>query len=176
MNFTQFLLILNARKWIILGVLLTTVAVTTLVSLWLPKEYTATATLIVDSKSKDPFTGQLLPSQMFPGYMATQIDVINSSQVASKVVAELKLADSPGTREQFMEATEGKGDINQWLGDLLLKKLSAEPSRESSTIALSFSGTDPRFAAICGQCLRQGLHRNQPGFAPGARQADRRMV
>ncbi|OGU20373.1 MAG: chain length determinant protein EpsF [Hydrogenophilales bacterium RIFOXYD1_FULL_62_11] len=148
MNFTQFLLILNARKWIILSVLLTTVAVTTLVSLWLPKEYTATATLIVDSKSKDPFTGQLMPSQMFPGYMATQIDVINSSQVASKVVADLKLADSPGTREQFMEATEGKGDINQWLSDLLLKKLSAEPSRESSTIALSFSGTDPQFAAI----------------------------
>jgi len=43
MNFTQFLLILNARKWIILSVLLLTVAVTTLVSLWLPKEYTATA-------------------------------------------------------------------------------------------------------------------------------------
>ncbi|MDP2030078.1 MAG: chain length determinant protein EpsF [Thiobacillus sp.] len=147
MNFTQFLLILNARKWIILGVLLTTVAVTTIVSLLLPKEYTATATLIVDSKSKDPFTGQLLPSQLFPGYMATQIDVIYSSRVASKVVADLKLADSPGTREQFMEATEGKGDINQWLGGLLGKKLSAEPSRESSTIALNFSGADPRFAA-----------------------------
>ena len=81
MNFTQFLLILNARKWIILGVLLTTVAVTTLVSLWLPKEYTASATLIVDSKSKDPFTGQFLPSQLFPGYMATQVDVIKSANV-----------------------------------------------------------------------------------------------
>src|SRR3990167_518408 len=117
MNFTQFLLILNARKWIILGVLLLTVAVTTAVSLWLPREYTASTTLIIDSKSKDPFTGQLLPSQMFPGYMATQIDVIKSSQVASNVVTELKLADSPGTREQFMEATEGKGSIEQWLGD-----------------------------------------------------------
>jgi chain length determinant protein EpsF len=148
MNFTQFLLILNARKLIILGVLLTTVTVTILVSLWLPKEYTATATLIIDSKSKDPFTGQLLPSQLFPGYMATQIDVINSSRVASKVVSALKLADSPGTREQFMEATEGKGDVNQWLSDLLLKKLDVEPSRESSTISLSFSGTNPQFAAI----------------------------
>jgi chain length determinant protein EpsF len=148
MNFTQFLLILNARKWIILGVLLTTVAVTTLVSLWLPKEYTATVTLIVDSKSKDPITGQLLPSQLFPGYMATQIDVINSSRVANKVVTDLKLADSPGTHEQFMNATEGKGNINQWLSELLLKKLNVEPSRESSTISLSFSGSDPNFAAI----------------------------
>ena len=147
MNFTQFLLILNARKWIILGVLLLTVAVTTAVSLWLPKEYTAATTLIVDSKSKDPFTGQLLPSQMFPGYMATQIDVIKSQNVAAKVVRDLKLVDSPGTREQFIEATEGEGDINQWLGDLLLKKLDVEPSRESSVINIAFTATDPRFAA-----------------------------
>lgn len=148
MNFTQFLLILNARKKIILGVLLFTVAITAAVSLLLPKEYTATTTLIIDSKSKDPFTGQLMPLQMFPGYMATQVDIINSSNVASKVVRELKLADNPGTHEQFMLATEGKGDINQWLGDLLLKKLSVEPSRESNAIAINFSGATPQFAAV----------------------------
>lgn len=147
MNFTQFLLILNARKWIILGVLALTVAVTAAVSLLLPKEYTATTTLIIDSKSKDPFTGQLFPSQMFPGYMATQIDVIKSAQVAQKVVRALKLADNPATREQFMEATEGKGTVEQWLADVLLQKLDAEPSRESSIITVSFSGADPQFAA-----------------------------
>ncbi len=148
MNFTQFLLILNARKWIILGILLLTVAVTTAVSLLLPKEYTATTTLIFDSKSKDPLTGQLLPSQMFPGYMATQIDVIKSSNVSQKVVSGLKLADSPGTREQFMQATQGNGSIDQWLGDLLQAKLSVEPSRESSVISIGFTGTDPQFAAL----------------------------
>lgn len=147
MNLTQFLLILNARKWIILGVLLFTVSITVVVNLLLPKEYTATATLIIDSKSKDPFTGQLMPSQMFPSYMATQVDVIQSSNVAQKVVSELKLASIPGTHEQFMEATEGKGNINQWLGDLLLKKLSVEPSRESSVIYIGFTGIDPRFSA-----------------------------
>ncbi|ODU51048.1 MAG: chain length determinant protein EpsF [Thiobacillus sp. SCN 63-374] len=147
MNFTQFLLILNARKSVILGVLLFTVAVTAVVSLLLPKEYTAATTLIIDSKSKDPFTGQLMPSQMFPGYMATQVDVIQSENVAQKVVRELKLADSPGTHEQFMEAAEGKGEINQWLADLLLKKLSVEPSRESNIISIAFTGTEPKFAA-----------------------------
>jgi chain length determinant protein EpsF len=147
MNFTQFLLILNARKWVILGVLLVTVATTAAVSLWLPKEYTATSTLLIDSKSKDAITGQMLPSTMFPGYMATQVDVINSPQVAGRVVSGLKLADTPGTREQFMQATEGKGTIEQWLADLLLKKLDVEPSRESSLIRVNFTGTDPQFAA-----------------------------
>jgi len=148
MNFTQFLLILNARKGVILGVLLFTVAVTATVSLLLPKEYTATTTLIIDSKSKDSITGQMLPSQMFPGYMATQIDIINSSQVANRVVRDLKLAENPATREQFAQATQGQGTIEQWLADLLLQKISAEPSRESSIISIGFSGSDPRFAAI----------------------------
>ena len=147
MNFTQFLLILYARKWIILGVLLLTVSVTAAVSFSLPKEYTAATTLFVDSKSKDPFTGQFLPSQMFPGYMATQIDIIKSSKVAQKVVSDLKLADSPGTREQFMAATQGKGTVEQWLGDLLLQKLDVEPSRESSVITIAFNAADPQFAA-----------------------------
>lgn len=148
MNFTQFLLILGARKWITISILLVTVAVTVTVTLLLPKEYTATTTLVIDSKSKDPFSGQLLPSQMFPGYMATQIDIIQSSNVSQKVVNELKLADSPGTRDQYLEATKGKGEITQWLGDLLLKKLDVEPSRESSVISIAFTGTDPQFAAL----------------------------
>lgn len=147
MNLTQFLLILSARKGIILGVLALTVAITAAVSLLLPKEYTATTMLIVDSKSKDPLTGQLLPSQLFPGYMATQIDVIKSSRVAQRVVRELKLADNPAVREQFMEATKGKGNLEQWLADALLRKLEAEPSRESSIISVSFSGADPQFSA-----------------------------
>lgn len=147
MNFIQFLLILNARKWVILGVLALTVAVTAAVSLLLPKEYTATTTLIIDSKSKDPLTGQLLPSQLFPGYMATQIDVIKSMQVAQRVVRELKLADNPSVRQQFLEATKGKGTVEQWLAGVLLRQLDVEPSRESSIISVSFSGADPQFSA-----------------------------
>jgi len=89
----------------------------------------------------------LMPSQMFPGYMATQVDVIQSANVAQKVVRDLKLADTPGTHAQFMQATQGKGDIHQWLADLLLKKLSVDPSRESSVISIAFTGTEPRFSA-----------------------------
>ena len=148
MNLTQFLLILYARKWVVLGVLLLTVAAAAVVSLLLPKEYTASTTLIFDSKSKDAITGQLLPSQLFPGYMATQIDIIQSSQVASRVVSDLKLIDSPGTRDQYLAATKGQGTIEQWLGNVLLQKLNVEPSRESSIITIGFSGSDPRFAAI----------------------------
>lgn len=149
MNFLQLLLILRARKWIVVGALLVTVATTLLVSIFLlPKQYTATSTLVIDSISKDPITGQLVSSQMLPGYMGTQVDIINSTTVALKVIDKLKLVDSPGTREQFMESTEGKGDIRNWLAALLLNNLDVEPSRDSNIIQINFDASDPQFSAI----------------------------
>lgn len=155
MNFTQFLLILKARAWVALAALLVTVATTLVVSLLLPKSYTATTTLVVDAKAKDPVTGIILPAQMLPGYLATQVDIIQSQNVALKVVNGLKLADNPQVKADFIEATQGKGSIQHWLADLLLKKLEVEPSRESSVIRVSFTGSDPQFAAIVSNAFSQ---------------------
>lgn len=155
MNFSQFLLILKARAWVVLLALAVTVATTVVVSLILPKSYTATATLVVDAKAKDPVTGIMLPAQMLPGYLATQVDIMRSQNVALRVVQGLKLADNPQVRADFMADTEGRGSIQHWLADLMLKKLEVEPSRESSVIRVSFSGTDPQFAAIVANAFAQ---------------------
>ncbi len=146
MNFTQFLLILKARWLVAVLALGVTVATTLVVSLVLPKNYTATVSLVVDSKSKDPVTG----------YLATQVDIIQSRNVALKVVDGLKLTEIASVREDFQESTEGQGDIRYWMADLLLKKLDVKPSRESSVIEVKFSGTDPRFAAIVANGFAQG--------------------
>lgn len=147
MNFTQFLLILKARSRIILITFGLTVLTTLVVSLLLPKSYTATTSLVLNYKGMDPVTGLILPAQLMPGYMATQIDIITSRNVAIKVVDQLKFAESASAQEQFNKATKGRGDIRTWFADLLLKKLDVKPSRESSVIEISFSGADPEFAA-----------------------------
>lgn len=147
MNAAQFLHILYARKWIILGVAFSIVAITLAINLMLPKEYTASATLVIDSKSKDPLTGQMIPSQLLPGYVATQVDVIKSRPVVNKVMEQNKIVDAPGTRERFAE-TGGEGNINDWLAGLLQTKLEVEPSRESNVITVSYTATTPEFAAI----------------------------
>jgi protein tyrosine kinase modulator len=159
MNFTQFLLILKARWRIAVLALVVTVATTLVVSLALPRQYTATASLVVDAKAKDPVTGAIYPSQMLPGYLATQVDIIQSRNVALKVVNGLKLADNPQVKSDFVADTEGKGDIHYWLADLLLKKLDVQPSRESSVIQLSYTGADPRFAALVANAFAQGYIR-----------------
>lgn len=155
MNFTQFLLILKARSLVALLALGVTVATTVIVSLILPKNYTATNTLVVDAKAKDPVTGALLPAQLMPGYMATQVDILQSQNVGLKVVQGLKLTENAQVRADFMEATEGQGSIQHWLTDLLLKKLEVTPSRESAVIQVSFTGADPRFAAVIANAFAQ---------------------
>ncbi|WP_296943497.1 chain length determinant protein EpsF [uncultured Massilia sp.] len=147
MNVRQFLLILLARKKIILTTLLVTVALALGYSLVQNKTYKATASVLLNYKGVDPLTGLTMPGQLLPGYMATQIDIISSKNVALRVVDALRLANSPAVVQQFNEANEGKGSVRDWLADLLLKKLEIVPSRESSVVEISFKGADPAFAA-----------------------------
>jgi len=147
MSVHQFLLILLARKKIILATLLTTVALALGVSLVLSKTYKATASVLLNYKGVDPLTGLTMPGQLLPGYMATQIDIISSKNVALRVVDALRLASVPDVLRQFHDANEGRGSVRDWLADLLLKKLDIVPSRESSVVEISFRGADPQFAA-----------------------------
>ena len=147
MNVHQFLLILLARKKIILTTLLVTVALALGFSLIQAKTYKATASVLLNYKGVDPLTGLTMPGQLLPGYMATQIDIISSKNVALRVVDALHLANSPAVIEQFKDATDGQGSVRDWLADLLLKKLEIVPSRESSVLEISFKGAAPQFAA-----------------------------
>ncbi len=155
MSFQQFLLILRARLWIIVLTLLVVVGTAVGVSLLLPKQYTAQTSLVVDAKASDPLLGGLLPAQMIPGYMATQVDIISSDRVAQRVVSALKLTDSPAVQDDWRKDTDGEGSITVWLAELMKKNLDVEPSRESNVISIAFQGTDPKFAAAIANAWAQ---------------------
>src|SRR3972149_4322851 len=155
MNLQQFLLILRARYKLVLLVLLGTVTATLGVSLVLPKQYTATTSVVIDVKSPDPVIGMMLPGMAAPGYMATQTDIIQSDRVAQKVVKLLKLDANPTVRQQWMEATKGKGKLEVWLADVLQTKLDVKPARESNVISISYKAVDPGFAAAVANAFTQ---------------------
>jgi chain length determinant protein EpsF len=146
MTFSQFLSILRARWWVVLLVLGLTVATTVVVSLLLPKQYTATASIVIDVKP-DPISAIAYGGQATPIFMATQVDVINSERVALRVVRNLRLAENPDVRAQWLESTQGEGTIEQWLIGLFQQQKEVVPSRESSVVAISYKAADPRFAA-----------------------------
>ena len=157
MTLQQFLLILRARARITLYTLLATVLTTLVVSLLLPKQYTAGTGVVIDVKSPDPIMGMVLPGMISPGYMATQVDIINSDRVSQRVVKLLRLNENPTIQEQWKDDTEGKGDIVVWLAALLQKKLDVKPSRESNVININYTGADPAFAAALANAYAQAF-------------------
>lgn len=146
MTIGQFLSILRARWWVALLVLTLAVAGTILVSLMLPKQYKAAASVVVDSKP-DPVSAMMFGGMASPAFMATQVDIIQSDRVAQRVVRNLKLADSPQVRQQWQDETKGQGSIETWLGTVFQRQMDVVPSRESSVISVTYKAPDPRFAA-----------------------------
>lgn len=154
MSFIQFLSILRARFWVALGVLGLTVATTVVASLLLPKQYSSSASVVVDIKP-DPVSVMAFPQMAMPGFMATQVDIIQSDRVALRVIRELRLDQNAELRTQWQQATQGQGSFEQWLADNLQRKLDVKPSRESSVIHIGYTAPDARFAAGLANAFAQ---------------------
>lgn len=146
MNLQQFLTILWTRKWLVLAYLSFTMLTTLALSMILPKQYMATTSLVVDQRVVDPVTGDALPTQLMSGYIATQVEIITSHNVATKVVDVLKLEENSSYKNEFKDS-ESNGTLRDWIADGLLKKLDVKPSRESNIIQISFTHVDAPLSA-----------------------------
>ncbi|GGY15673.1 chain length determinant protein EpsF [Paludibacterium paludis] len=159
MNFELFVQILKARRKIGIGVFGGVVVLTLLVSVLLPKQYTAETSLAIDVKATDPLTGQPLAAYMMNGYLQTQVDIMTSQATALNVVDSLGLTKLPEAQQQFAKQTGGKGDIRNWLAKTLLRSLEVKPARESSVITMSYTSGDPKFAATLAHSFAQSYIR-----------------
>lgn len=153
MNVQQFLLLLLARWKLILSTLVTVVATTLVVSLVIPKQYTATTAVVVDARTQDSVVGMMLP--VSSSYMATQQDIITSDRVARRVVRIMGFDKNPDLVQKWRDATEGRGSVEGYYADLLQNGLEVKPSRESNVINISFRGADPKFAAAVANTVAQ---------------------
>ncbi|HET7548708.1 MAG TPA: chain length determinant protein EpsF [Usitatibacter sp.] len=153
MNVQQFLLALRGRLWVFLSLFVGTVAAAIVVTLLMPRTYTAAVAMLVDDHDAQSLTTSNQPARAEVGYMQTQVDVIQSERVARKVVEDLKLADSPGAREAFAKSG-GHGSIEDWLASALLTSLRVDTSR-SSVIQIMYSASDPKFAAKIANAFAQ---------------------
>jgi len=154
MNPLQILRILRAHYLVALILFIVTVAIGVTVSLLMPKRYTTTTTLVFDVKSPDPVLGQLLP--LGQGFVATQSEIIRSDRVAQRVVRTLRLDENPALKRQWQADTEGKGNLNVWVAELLQRGLQVTPAAGGSTIInLSYNAGDPAFATLVANAFAQ---------------------
>lgn len=155
MNFEQFLVILWARKKIILITMASIVFTVTVLSFLWPKTYTAETAVLVDVKNPDPVAGMLSGALLQPGYMATQIDIINSDRVAQRVVKMLNFDKVPELVSKWQQATGGKQTIESYYGALINKALQVTPPREGNVITIAYNSPDPRSAAAVANAFAQ---------------------
>jgi len=136
MSLNQFLVILRARWLIAVGIFVAVVFLISFASLIWPKQYTATASIVIDSKS-DPVAaggGMGMGGQPSTTYVNTQADIIASQRVAQRVVKTLKLDQQPEARKLW--AKDANDDISVTIANLLLhKKLVVAPAHDSPTHA-----------------------------------------
>ena len=151
MAFSQFISILHARWKLALAVVLMIVGTAVVVSLLLPKQYSATASVVLDI-GPDPLSAAAFGTAL-PAYMATQIDILQSERVARRVVAALQLTENGELRRKWMEATGGRGDLEAWAALVLLQSLDIKPARESNVINVAFKSSDARFAATAANAF-----------------------
>jgi succinoglycan biosynthesis transport protein ExoP len=148
MRLSQFVRILWVHRRMCFGIFAAVLALAVAASFLLPKKYTGEAAVVVDERGIEPLAQQgAMPVQLAANFVATQVDVITSHNVALKVVDQMKLVMDPEVIAKFNDKTGGVGSIRDWEAEELLKSLTVKPSRESNVIFLQFASRTPRVAA-----------------------------
>jgi polysaccharide biosynthesis transport protein len=148
MRLSQFVRILWVHRGMCFGIFVATLALAVAASFLLPKKYTGESAVVVDERGIDPLAPDgAMPVQLAANFVATQVDVIESHNVALKVVDRMKLVMDPAVIERFNDKTGGTGSIRDWEAEELLKSLTVKPSRESNVIFVQFAAKSPQVAA-----------------------------
>jgi chain length determinant protein EpsF len=146
MNLYQFLSVLRARRTMVLVIFLSTIALALAWVMLRPKNYTATAPVLVDLRANDPLAQPTYQSIVPQSYMATQMDIVRSNRVAERVVEMLGLEKDPKSTENWRKAG-GQGTLKSWLASDLQTGLEVKPARESNIINIAYTSRSAAEAA-----------------------------
>ncbi len=101
------------------------------VAKFIPKSYKATATLMVSYDVNDPLAAKEIPTALLGSYMATQTDLMQSSQVLDVVIDHLKLTEDP----EFVRGNRGgEATIHDWVAGQLRRNIDVEQGHAGSQL------------------------------------------
>lgn len=140
----QILAMLSAQRNTILKTLGIVVALTIVLTLLLPKTYTASSDIFLDFKTSDPITGRLFSSMQDESYLQTQLDMLKSQAVAEKVIERLDLTRT----EKYLKSVSHQGQAKTHAN--LIKQINDNTritTRQSSrVIEVLYSSGSPESA------------------------------
>ncbi|HVR54771.1 MAG TPA: chain length determinant protein EpsF [Pseudorhodoferax sp.] len=147
MRLTEIFVLLRARWRLALLVWAAVFALVAAATFLKEPLYTASAAVVLDVKSPDPIAGVILPGMANSSYMGTQLGVVRSERVATRVAQALGWDQDEARRQRWLEASGGQGDFNAWLAGGLLTNMEAAPTRDSNVITVSYTLPDAARAA-----------------------------
>jgi capsular exopolysaccharide synthesis family protein len=173
--------ILQKRRWLVLGVLASILALTLLVTLLTPPVYRATTTLQIDREAAQivQVEGMEAPEAANSGdFYQTQYELLQSRALAERTVDTLKLADSGTVRNlakhswfsRFVQALRPRTNEEaaagaeqartQALGEavaVVQDGLTVDPVRNSRLVKVSFDSGNPVFSARVVNAMAEGF-------------------
>jgi len=157
MSVRQFVLILRYRRRLALSVFASIVILVTAYTFLAPKQYTATASVVIDTKS-DPVSPATFTDGLLTSFVTTEVDVISSERVAQRAVKALKLEQLPKLQKAWRSKTGGEGDITIWIADYLLENkvvVGTGKAKNGNIINIAAKWTDPKMAAAIANAFAQ---------------------
>jgi polysaccharide biosynthesis transport protein len=145
LHFLDYWRVIRVRKLIILAVFLLVVATTTVVTLWLPKTYAATARIQIEKDNTDiPGLTERNPHQPFDFYyIQTQFERIQSELVLHKVIEDLKLHERWARRYGLAEPYT----LPETFDLLVERRMDLRQVRNTSLVDIRVFSEDPEEAA-----------------------------
>ena len=138
----------------------------------LPKQYSATATLIFNYENKDVLANREFPAGQAGTYIPTQVELILSRVVLDPVAQRLRLTTDP----YFVRGFQGSPSaLNEIVTNNLHDSLTVTPGTGGQLLYISASSKDPERAAeianaVADEYLKQERERTN---APAAERAAR---
>lgn len=131
LSLIQILSILRAYRGSIILIVIMVMAATFLLLKFLPKTYTANATLMVNYEVNDPTNGKELPIGLLAGYISTQIELMQNPEVLLTVVDRLQLTQH---KDYITGYQPGRGTLREWAAKQMAKNLVIYQGQYSSQL------------------------------------------
>jgi succinoglycan biosynthesis transport protein ExoP len=185
-QFADFIRLLDARRTLILKVMLGAILCAVAAALVLPTTYSSSSTVLLDPRRNTvtDLSSVLAPLTVDPATVQNQIQIITSRDLAATVVDRLKLADDPefnpaiaqpsmielvgemaallNPRNWGQSNMAGSGDIlRERVIDNLRRHVWADAQGLSTTITISASSRDAAKAALIANTLADAYVKSQ---------------
>lgn len=176
MGILQLFAILWARRLVIVSSFAATVALAVGVTLILPKSYQAKVLVLIDHDTRDPYTNEFQGRSALAEFLGKQVAIIKSDRTVHEVVDTLHLADNPKFKRDFSRATNGKGQLSDWIATKLNRTLHVWSNPSESSIEIHCNSPDADTAATVANAFADAyMHTNEDIRVQGARDTSARL-